>query len=224
MTKFHGRLITTLLRAACLTPLAILAWDGFHRSLGANPITEITHRTGRWTLILLLVTLGFTPVRRLTRWNRVIRWRRTVGLFAFLYAVLHFANYVAVDYFFDWGLIVEDIAERPYITVGFTAFLLLIPLAATSNRASIRRLGRRWKRLHRLVYLVAALAVLHFLWLVKAPDIGRPLTYGAVLAALLAFRLPALLGWWAGRWSRSSAPRERTASGRASAAADGAAG
>ncbi|HEX6939674.1 MAG TPA: protein-methionine-sulfoxide reductase heme-binding subunit MsrQ [Longimicrobiales bacterium] len=192
MARVGRRSTTTLLWLGCLAPLAVLGWDATHGGLGANPITEATHRTGRWALILLLVTLAFTPVRRLTGWNGAIRWRRTVGLFAFFYAALHFAIYVVLDYFFDWALIVEDIAERPYVTVGFTAFLLLVPLAATSNRFSIRRLGKRWQRLHRLVYIATALAVLHFLWLVKAPDIGRPLRYGAVLALLLAVRVPAL--------------------------------
>lgn len=192
MAHLGRRALAVLLWLGCLAPAGVLAWDAAHHGLGVNPITEVTHRTGRWTLILLLVTLGFTPLRRLTGWNGAIRWRRTVGLFAFFYAVLHFANYVVLDYFFDWALIAEDIAERPYVTVGFTAFLLLVPLAATSNRFSIRRLGKRWQRLHRLVYAAAGLALLHFLWLVKAPDIGRPLRYGAVLALLLVLRVPAL--------------------------------
>lgn len=135
------------------------------------------------------MTLAFTPVRRLTGWNAIIRYRRTVGLSAFGYAVLHLLTYVCLDLFFDFSLVLEDIIERPFITVGTLAFLLLSPLALTSNRAAIRRLGRRWQLLHRLIYPATILVVIHFLWLVKAPAIRRPLTYGAVLAALLLFRV-----------------------------------
>jgi methionine sulfoxide reductase heme-binding subunit len=177
----------------CLLPLALLVLDAVHGGLGANPIEEATHRTGRWSLILLLVTLGVTPARRLTGLNRLIQLRRPLGLFAFFYAVLHFAVYLGVDMFFDLGATAADIVKRPYITAGFAAFLLLVPLAATSTRGAIRRLGRRWRLLHRMVYASAALAVLHFLWLVKPPAVQRPLTYGAVLAGLLLLRV----GWWA---------------------------
>lgn len=175
--------------AACLAPLARLAWDAYRTGLGANPIQELTLRTGRWALILLLATLAVTPVRRLTGWNRVIGLRRPLGLFAFFYASLHFMVYLAVDMFFAWGDVLADIAQRPFITAGFAAFALMIPLAATSTRAAIRRLGTRWRTLHRLVYLVAVLAFLHFLWLVKAPAIGRPIRYGAVLLVLLGVRV-----------------------------------
>ena len=175
--------------AACLAPLARLARDAYRTGLGANPIQELTLRTGRWALILLLATLAVTPVRRLTGWNRVIGLRRPLGLFAFFYASLHFMVYLAVDMFFAWGDVLADIAQRPFITAGFAAFALMIPLAATSTRAAIRRLGTRWRTLHRLVYLVAVLAFLHFLWLVKAPAIGRPIRYGAVLLVLLGVRV-----------------------------------
>ncbi len=174
----------------CLLPLALLVWDAFTDGLGAEPIEAITHRTGWWGLTLLLVTLAVTPVRRLTGLNRVIQLRRLLGLFAFFYVCLHFLTYL-FDQNFALGYIVEDVVERPYITVGFTAFLLLIPLAITSTKGMIRRLGKRWQQLHRLVYVAAALGVLHFLWLVKA-DVREPLLFGAALAVLLAFRLPLL--------------------------------
>lgn len=187
--KVLRRVVKPLVWVLCLTPAALLAYDAYAGGLGVNPIEEVTHRTGRWALILLLVTLAVTPVRRLTGWHQAVQLRRTLGLFAFAYAVLHFLTYIVLDQFFAFGYIVEDIAERPYITVGFAAFLLLIPLAATSTTRAIRRLGRNWGRLHRLVYVAATLALLHFLWLVKAPAIGRPLRYGAVLALLLGIRV-----------------------------------
>jgi sulfoxide reductase heme-binding subunit YedZ len=179
---------------ACSIPASLLAYDSLTGGLGANPIEEITHRTGRWALILLLVTLGFTPVRRITGWNWIIKHRRAVGLFAFGYVVLHLLTYVTLDWFFDFGAIIEDIIKRPYITVGFAGFLLLIPLAATSTKGAIRRLGRRWQMLHWLIYPATALGVVHFLWLVKPPAIRRPLTYGAVLVVLLGVRV-AFWGW-----------------------------
>ena len=164
------------------------------------PIEEVTHRTGRWSLILLLVTLSFTPARRLFGWNRIIRYRRDVGLAAFTYAVLHLLTYITLDLFFDFTLIAGDILKRPFITAGTAAFLLLLPLALTSNRAAIRRLGRRWQLLHRLIYPAAIIAVVHFLWLVKPPAIRRPMNYGAVLAGLLLFRA----GHWL--WQRRARP------------------
>jgi len=183
------RVVKPLTWLLCLVPAALLAYDAYTGGLGVNPIEEVTHRTGRWALILLLVTLTVTPFRRLTGWHQAVQLRRTLGLFAFAYAVLHFLTYIVLDQFFAFGIIIEDIVERPYITVGVAAFLLLIPLAATSTTRAIRRLGRNWGRLHRLVYLAAILAVLHFLWLVKPPAIGRPLRYGAVLALLLGLRV-----------------------------------
>lgn len=177
---------------AALWPLALLLWDGFHDGLGAEPIREVTHRTGLASLVLLLCSLAVTPLRRLTGWNGAIRFRRLLGLFAFFYACLHFATYV-FDQEFLPEYIVEDVVEHPYVTAGFTAFLLMVPLALTSTQAMIRRLGRRWQKLHRLVYASAALAVLHFVWLVKK-DLAEPMTYAAVLALLLAFRLPMVSG------------------------------
>ncbi len=195
------RAIKPLLFLACLIPLVRLLWLAVMGGLGANPIEFITRSTGTWTLVGLLVTLGVTPLRRLTGWNGLIRFRRMLGLFAFFYACLHFTTYIWLDQFFDPASIVKDIAKRPFITVGFSAFVLLLPLAATSSQYMMRRLGRNWQRLHRLVYLIALLGVLHYLWLVKK-DITQPLVYGAVLLVLLALRLPwgvAMLGTISGR-------------------------
>jgi methionine sulfoxide reductase heme-binding subunit len=175
--------------ALCLIPLARLAWLGTHRGLGANPIEYITHSTGWWTLSFLLITLSVTPLRRLTGWNWLLRLRRMLGLFAFFYVSLHFTTYIWLDQFFDWQGILKDIAKRPFITVGFTAFVLLIPLAATSTNAMVRRLGaKRWQRLHRAVYVIATLGVLHFWWLVKK-DIREPLIFGTLLGVLFLIRL-----------------------------------
>jgi sulfoxide reductase heme-binding subunit YedZ len=174
----------------CLTPAGLLIWRAFTGGLGANPIEFITLRTGFWTLVLIMVTLAVTPVRRVTGWHRIIQFRRMLGLFAFFYATLHFLTYVTLDLFFDFSAIAADIVKRPYITVGFTAFLLLVPLALTSTKGSIRRLGRNWLRLHRLLYVTAALAVLHFYWKKSAKsDIGEPLMFAGILAALLLFRV-----------------------------------
>ena len=174
---------------ACLGPLARLGWKGYHGLLGANPIEVITHSTGDWTLIFLLVTLSVTPLRKLTSQLWLIRYRRMFGLFAFFYATLHFLTYIWLDKFFDVHEMLTDVAKRKFITVGFTAFVLLIPLALTSTRGWIRRLGgKRWNLLHRLIYFSAIGGVIHYLWLVKA-DIRKPLQYGFVLAVLLAYRL-----------------------------------
>ncbi len=175
--------------ALCLLPLARLIVLGGTGGLGANPIEFITRSTGTWTLVGLLVTLSVTPMRRLTGWAPLIRYRRMLGLFAFFYASLHFVTYVWLDQFFDPAAIARDIVKRPFITVGFAAFLFLIPLAATSTRAMMHRLGRHWQRLHRLVYLIATLGVVHYLWLVKK-DLTEPLIYGSLLLLLLAVRLP----------------------------------
>ena len=170
-----------------LVPLAALAVGASRGTLGANPVETITHTTGLWALRLLLATLAVTPLRRLAGWSFVAPWRRSLGLLAFGYATLHFATFLALDLGFDLSALGEEVAERPYVTLGFTALLLLTPLAVTSTRGWQRRLGRRWLVLHRLVYAAAALAVLHFVWLVKA-DLAEPLAYAAVLAALLAAR------------------------------------
>ena len=173
----------------CLLPLVRLIVLGFNGGLGANPIEFITRSTGTWTLVGLMVTLSVTPLRRLIGRAELIRYRRMLGLFTFFYVCLHFVTYIWLDQFFDPAAIIKDIIKRPFITVGFTAFVLLIPLAATSTRAMIRRLGRRWQQLHRLVYAIAILGVIHYLWLVKK-DLTEPLIYGAVLTLLLLMRLP----------------------------------
>lgn len=177
-----------LVFALCLVPFGLLSFDAFQGRLGANPVETITHFTGEWGLRLLLVTLAVTPLRRLFGWNRLIAYRRMLGLFAFFYACLHLSTYLVFDQFFDLGAIWEDIAERPYITIGFSAFVLLVPLAATSTNAWIRRLGRRWVTLHKLVYPAAILAAGHFLWLVKA-DYREPAIYALILTLLLGYRL-----------------------------------
>jgi sulfoxide reductase heme-binding subunit YedZ len=161
--------------------------------LGANPIEKITHATGDWTLRFLLTTLAITPLRKLLGVPALIRFRRMFGLFAFFYACLHFTTYIWLDKFFNLHEMLADIAKRKFITVGFTAFLLLIPLALTSTAGSIRRLGgKRWQALHRLIYVSAVAGVIHYLWLVKA-DIRKPLIYGAILAVLLLYRILAWL-------------------------------
>lgn len=173
----------------CLLPLVRLVILGLNNDLSANPIEFITRSTGTWTLVGLMVTLTITPLRRLTGYAGLIRFRRMLGLFTFFYVCLHFITYIALDQFFDPAAIARDIIKRPFITVGFAAFVLLIPLAATSTHAMMRRLGRRWQQLHRLVYAVAILGVVHYFWLVKK-DLTEPLIYGAVLTLLLLMRLP----------------------------------
>ena len=183
------RLIKLALFLVALAPLARLAWKAFHDGLGANPIEVITHSTGKWTLIFVLVTLSITPLRRLTRQYRLIAFRRMIGLFAFFYGTLHFLTYIWLDKFFDLHEMFKDIAKRPFITVGFSAFVLMIPLALTSSAWSIRRLGgKNWQRLHRLIYVTGMLGVVHYYWLVKA-DHRKPIEYGIVLSALLLYRV-----------------------------------
>jgi sulfoxide reductase heme-binding subunit YedZ len=174
--------------ALCLAPALLLAWRGFHSGLGANPIEFITHATGDWTLRFLAITLAVTPLRKLLRWPDLIKFRRMLGLFAFFYGSLHFLTYVWLDKFFDWADIVKDVEKRPFITAGFTAFILLVPLAVTSTAGWIRRLGgKQWRRLHSLVYVSAIAGVVHYYWLVKS-DITLPVFYGAIMALLLAYR------------------------------------
>ena len=178
-----------LLWILCLLPAARLVLEYRADGLGVNPIERLTHQTGRAALFILIATLAVTPIRRITRWNWIVQLRRPLGLFAFFYALLHFATYVVLDQFFAWQYIVEDIMERPYITVGFTALLLLVPLAITSTRGWIRRLGRNWQRLHMLIYPAAALGLLHFYWkLASKSDVRDALAYGAVLVLLLSTR------------------------------------
>jgi len=174
---------------SCLLPLFLLVWKGFTDNLGANPIEVITHSTGLWTLIFLLITLSITPLRKLSGQLWLIQYRRMTGLFAFFYGSLHLMTYVWLDKFFDVHAIVKDVYKRPFITVGFTAFVLMIPLAVTSTRGWIRRLGgKRWNLLHKLIYVSATAGVLHFWWLVKK-DISQPVEYATVLAVLLGYRI-----------------------------------
>jgi sulfoxide reductase heme-binding subunit YedZ len=173
----------------CLLPSVKLIMAAFQDELGANPIEKITHITGYWALSFLMITLSVTPLRLLSHWAWPARLRRMLGLFAFFYACLHFLTYLVLDQFFDTAAIVVDIAKRPYITVGFSAFLLLIPLAVTSNDKLIRKLGgRNWKRLHSLVYPIAGAGVIHFIWLVKK-DLGTPLVFAGILTLLFGIRL-----------------------------------
>jgi len=172
-----------------LGPLAWAAWGLMSDGLGANPIEAVLHVAGLWTLVFLLLGLAVSPIRRFTGWGRVIKLRRLLGLFAFFYASLHFLVYLGLDQGFAWSFILEDIIERPFITAGFAALVLLLPLALTSTRGWIRRLGRRWQLLHRLVYPAAGLGVLHFFWKVKA-DTFWPLVAAGVLAGLFLARVP----------------------------------
>jgi sulfoxide reductase heme-binding subunit YedZ len=185
-------------------PAASLAVSAFTDGLGANPVEQVTHVTGDWTLRFLLLSLAVTPLRRLFGWSWAAPLRRTLGLTAFGYACLHYLIYLGLEHFFDWQLIFEDVLKRRYVWAGFAAFLCLVSLAVTSTRAMIRRLGRRWTTLHRLVYLAATLGVIHFLWLVKS-DLREPLLYAAVLTLLLGLRL---WFWLARSRTRKPTPNE----------------
>lgn len=180
--------IKAALFIAALLPLGRLIVLGVQDNLTANPVEFVTHETGLWALIMLMITLSMTPVRLLTGMVWQIQLRRMAGLFMFFYACLHFMTYVWLDHWFDWTAITEDIIEHPYVLVGFTAFVLSIPLALTSNKAMVVRLRENWKKLHKLVYLIAILGVLHFWWLVKK-DIREPLLYAVVLLFLLGIRI-----------------------------------
>ena len=202
--------IKTGLFAVALAPFTALVVSAFTGGLGANPVETITHTTGEWTLRLLLATLAITPLRHLTGWVWLTRLRRMVGLFAFFYLVLHFTTYAVLDASLDLAYVIEDVADRLYITAGFAAFVMLVPLAATSTNAMVRRLGPlRWRRLHRLVYAAAICGALHYLWLVKA-DLREPLIYATILAVLLAARLPIVV--------HRLKPRRSKGSGRAATA------
>jgi len=187
------RFIHTAIIVLALVPAALIVLDVLRDRLGPNPIEVITHRTGDWTIRLLLTTMAVSPLRRLTGWNELIQYRRTLGLLTFSYACLHFLIYLVIDQGFPiQGFAIryvwKDIVKRPYITVGFTAFVLLIPLAWTSTKGWIRRLGKRWTSLHQAIYVAAALAALHFLWLVKGKQM-KPVYYALVLIGLLALRV-----------------------------------
>jgi methionine sulfoxide reductase heme-binding subunit len=175
--------------ALCLLPLAMLGWRALHGDLTANPIEYITHATGDWTLRFLVITLAVTPLRKILRIPQLIRFRRMFGLFAFFYACLHFSTWIGLDKFFDWAEMWKDLQKRRFITVGFSAFVLMIPLAITSTAGWIRRLGgKRWQLLHRAIYFSAIAGVIHYYWLVKS-DVRKPLEYGIVVMILLAWRL-----------------------------------
>ena len=189
------RYLKPIIFVACLLPLARLGWKALNAGLGANPIQVITWSTGTWTLVFLLVTLSITPLRKLTRQYWLIQYRRMLGLFAFFYGCLHFTTYIWLDQFFDLHSVYKDIYKRPFITVGFTAFVLMIPLAVTSTKWAIRKLGKRWQALHRLIHLVAVAGVIHFLWAVKL-DKRVPEIYGTTLGVLLLYRL---IVWYRGR-------------------------
>ncbi len=184
----HIKLIKSVIFFACLLPLGLIVYDGFQNNLTANPIEYITHQTGIWTLRFLLITLAMTPLRVMTGSAVFIRIRRMLGLFTFFYASLHMIIYFWLDLGLDWQLIIEDIIEHTYVTAGMLAWLLMLPMAITSNRAMIRRLGKTWKRLHQAIYVVIGLGCLHFIWLVKS-DITEPLIYTGIGLSLLLFRV-----------------------------------
>jgi sulfoxide reductase heme-binding subunit YedZ len=207
----RNKILKPIVFTLALLPLLRLLVLGLRSDLGANPIEAITHQTGLWALIFLLISLAVTPARRISGLLWLIQYRRLLGLFAFFYAVLHMLTYVWLDQFFNWHAMLKDVAKRPFITMGTAAFLTLVPLALTSTQGAIRRLGRRWRQLHRLVYFSAAAGVIHFVWLVKK-DIREPLIYATILALLLGYRtLSALLK------ARSSATRALETAREASA-------
>ena len=201
MQKLKAHWLQILTHVGALLPLAILAWDYAQNQLTANPIREITIRTGRSAIVLLLLSLACTPIYSLSGFQPVRRLRRPLGLYTFLYAGLHGLTFVGLDYGFDLVLIGQELLQKRFVQVGVLAFLILVPLAITSTRGWVARLGKNWKRLHRLVYLAALLAGVHFLWVVKA-NTRVPLLYGAVLAVLLVARIPAVQnavrGWRGG--------------------------
>ncbi len=208
MLFFRRNWLRVLTHVGAWLPLVLLIWDGAHDRLTVNPIQEISFRTGKIALTLLVLSLACTPFNTLFGLKRVLPLRRPLGLYAFMYACLHLFNFAVVDYGLDVELIKQAIVEKRYVLVGFAAFLLLTPLAMTSTKGWMRRLGKRWKRLHRLVYLAAPLVIIHFVWLVKA-DIRQPLLYGAIVALLLILRLPLIQRSLNRlRYRRASVPRD----------------
>ena len=184
--------IKVALFLASLLPFANMAWLTVQGEL-TEPLEYITHQTGDWALYFLCITLAVTPLRRFTGWNWVIRLRRMLGLFCFFYALLHFTTFLWFDHFFDWSAMWKDVLKRPFITVGFIAFLMLVPLAATSTNGMVKRLGgKRWRWLHRLIYVIAPLAILHFWWMKAGKnDFAEPILFGTIVAVLLGLRV-----WW----------------------------
>ncbi len=191
MPKLRVSVLQVLVHIAALLPLILLAWDFTQGGLTANPIREVQLRTGKYALVLLVLALSVTPVNIVFGIKSALPLRRTLGLYSLMYASLHFLNFIGLDYGFDFGLIRDDISGKRFVLAGFLAFLCLLPLAVTSTRGWIKRLGRNWERLHRLIYLAAVLAVTHFLWQVKA-DVREPLIYGAIVALLLIVRIPTI--------------------------------
>lgn len=191
----------TIIHLAALAPLALLIWDGLHGSLTAEPIRALTLRTGKPALVLLVLSLACTPLSAICGLRQALKWRRPLGLYAFFYAALHFLIFVGVDYGLDLSLLREALLEKRYALAGSAAFLLLLPLAITSTRGWMRRLGKHWKRLHRLAYPAGILAVVHYVWLVKA-DRREPLMWGAAIAVLLGLRLPAVRRGARSLWQR----------------------
>ena len=191
MTGKQITLLKTVIFLLALVPFVLLLVRGWKNELGANPIETVTHITGIWTIRFLVITLAITPLRKLTGQAILIRFRRMLGLFTFFYASMHFLTYIWLDQYFDWPFIIKDITEHPYIIVGFTTFLILFSLAVTSPRFMVRKMGKNWKKLHRLIYPAAFLASFHFLWLVKS-DIREPLLYFALFTILMLLRLPSV--------------------------------
>ena len=187
LTTQSGKRIKPVLFILLLVPLAVLAYRFYSEGFGANPIETINRYTGDWALRILLLTLAFSPLIRITRWHNIIQYRRMVGLFAFFYVCVHLSSYIVLDQFFDFSEIIDDVFKRPFITAGFSAFILLIPLAVTSTNKMVERLQYRWIQLHRIIYLIGMLAVLHFWWMVKI-DTREPMIYAIILAILLGFR------------------------------------
>jgi sulfoxide reductase heme-binding subunit YedZ len=183
------RIVKPAVFVLCLFPISLLAYNFFTDNLSANPLDDITDTTGTWTLRFIVITLCVTPLRRLTKWASVGNLRRMLGLYAFFYGSLHFMTYLYFDKLFEWNEILADIPKRPFITVGFGSLVLMVPLALTSTDRITKWMGgKRWNALHRLIYVTAVGGVVHYLWLVKA-DTTRPLTYGAIIAVLLGYRL-----------------------------------
>ena len=183
-----GKFVKPAIFIILLIPLSLQTFWFFTDSLGANPIEAITRRTGDWALRILLVTLAISPLRRITGWNTIVKYRRMIGLFAFFYVCVHLSLYITLDKFFDFSEIIDDVIKRPFITAGFSAFILLIPLVITSTNKMAERLQYSWIQLHRLIYIIGMLAVLHFWWMVKI-DTREPAIYAFILAALLGYRL-----------------------------------
>ncbi len=199
------KLLKPLVFLLALVPAGYLGYRTYANDLGVNPAETLQLETGEWALKFLIITLAVTPVRRLTGWNRVIQFRRMLGLFAFFYACVHFLTYIVLDKYFAFGEMMADVIKRPFITAGFVAFVAMVPLAVTSTKGWIRRLGRRWQVLHRLIYVSGVAAAVHFVWKVKVA-IGEPVYYAVVIAALLGFRLV-----WQLRSARSVRPHRVSA-------------